>query len=153
MTLPYKILIVLTVLLSTYLGAFFHGRSTVALPAPLPPEVRTVGVEHTVYKDRVVTKEITKIASPDGTVITKESETTKDSDRVADKDTSSERQGGQVERNYSAGVLYRVTSSEDLTIPKASALGVRLGWRLIDGLWVQVDATQKDATVGLAIQW
>ena len=112
-------------------------------------------VEKVVYRDRVVEKGTTTIKKPDGTVITKETEKTKESERTDDRSSHEVLVAtAPVEGNdYSAGVSYRVTSQTDITSPESRNIGVTVGRRLIGDVWLQIEATQRDMTMGVAVHW
>lgn len=156
MTRLHVLLIVLGLLAVAYFVGHYRGVDSVK-PVIVETVKEVKGETQIVYKDRVVTKVVTKIQKPDGTIITRETDKTKDVDKTTDKkiDKTVDAQTpvADDQKNYEAGLGYRLYQVDDLKTFDAKNVEVRVGRRIGGDVWLEGAATQKDVTLGITYKW
>lgn len=136
MTLPYKILAILTTLVVIFIGGFYTGKGQTRVEIQ-EKVVRVEGESKTVYKDRVVT--VTKTVKPDGTTTettkTEEKEGSKET-KTASKDTAKSTVTTPTLSNYSLGLKYWASLDDKLDMRKMSNYEVTVGKRMLGEIWL-----------------
>lgn len=163
MTGAYRYIAILIGLVGLYALGYFHGHSDVPVVTQTH-EVVTKGdtqtIEKVVYRDRIVTRTVETVRKPDGTVITKEVDHSKEdteSDRKS-KDVRTQVAVTDTEKgrtNYMLGVMYRLDRN---TIETADHwdrqnLELQVGRRLMGDIWLEATASQQDMSIGIMYQW
>lgn len=144
MTLPYKLLAGIILLLAAAGIGYYYGNNNVK--------------EQIVYKDvireQIVEKIVTKtvIRRPDGTV----EEIVREEDRQTDSKTNSEgtRTVRNVSPNYRASAALWAGSPSSFQQPSGANLGVGISRRIVGPAWIEVQArplgNKKEVAVGVA---
>ena len=145
MSLPYKVLAVLVLVLAAGATGYWQGRGDIQV-REVEKVVEKEGKTEVVYRDRIVT--VTKIVRPDGTVeeTTREEEheheeTTESRETAADRETEKT----PTQSRYSLGISYSPSAdSFDWREGKDGVvrdLGLEVGYRLVGPVWGAVGFT------------
>lgn len=150
MTLPYKILGVLIILLGVFLGGFYSGRGEKQVET-VEKVVEKQGEVQVVYRDHIIT--VTKIVKPDGTVteVTK----TEDQDKKTDTKTDVVTDDKQVITTpqlsrYSLGLFGQIRDIQLSQLPRPQ-LGVSAGVRVVGDIWAKLGIVPADKSISLGI--
>jgi hypothetical protein len=161
MSLQYKLLAGLIVLVATAIGGYVTGKGDKEVVIQ-EKVVTKEGITKIVYKDRIVT--VIKEIKPDGTVT--ETTKTEEKDKVVDKtdketDSSKDSTTTPAAPRYSLG-LYAINSditreplSKDTALDKSKYnVGVSAGINVFNPIWLKFGyvPTVKQVSVGLELQ-
>lgn len=117
---------------------------------------KVVEVEKIVTKDKIVVQEkiVTRtiVRKPDGTV----TETVKEEIRDTKEETikkETEQSRGSSYADYRVGARYWVGSLSDVARPGYDRIGVSVGRRLVGPIWLDLEATKREAALGVSVTW
>lgn len=153
MTLPYKILAGLILILAVFLGGYYSGKGDVEIQT-VEKIVEREGKTVTVVKDHIIT--VTKTVEPDGTT----TEVTKTEDKSTDKtkethvtDLDKSTVTTPVLSRYSLGLFGQV---RDIQVSKLQEvhpqLGISAGVRTFGDVWLKLGVIPADKSIQLGLE-